>query len=221
MERILVSGLTNIEITLQVEGFPIPYSPVRYPFFGVNSTVSGVGYNIATALTTLGAPVAFLSIIGRDWAARAVMEALAAAGIDGRRVIQGIAHTPQSVILYDREGRRAINLDLKDIQDQTYPTDQFAAALGECALAVLCNVNFSRPMLREARRAGKPVATDVHTISDLDDAYNRDFMQHANILFMSHERLPCPPEQWAGRVQQRYGNDIVVIGMGAEGRCSR
>ena len=45
MTRVLVSGLINIETTLQVEGFPIPYFQVHYPFYGVNSSVSGVGYN--------------------------------------------------------------------------------------------------------------------------------------------------------------------------------
>jgi hypothetical protein len=45
LNNILVSGLINIETTLQIDGFPVPYFPVRYPFFGVNSTVSAVGYN--------------------------------------------------------------------------------------------------------------------------------------------------------------------------------
>jgi len=49
MSTIFISGLINIETTVQVEGFPIEYSPVRYPFFGVRSTVSGVGYNVAKA----------------------------------------------------------------------------------------------------------------------------------------------------------------------------
>lgn len=60
MNKILVSGLINIETTLRVEGFPINYSPVRYPFFGVDSTASGVGYNVAKALTTLGDDAAHL-----------------------------------------------------------------------------------------------------------------------------------------------------------------
>jgi hypothetical protein len=38
MNSILVPGLINIETTLQVDGFPIDYSPVRYPFMGVSST---------------------------------------------------------------------------------------------------------------------------------------------------------------------------------------
>ena len=53
MNNILVSGLINIETTLKIDAFPIPYQPVRYPFFGINSTVSGVGFNVSKALTTL------------------------------------------------------------------------------------------------------------------------------------------------------------------------
>ncbi len=42
MAKVLVSGLINIETTLKIDRFPFEYAPVRYPFFGVNSTVSGV-----------------------------------------------------------------------------------------------------------------------------------------------------------------------------------
>jgi ribokinase len=84
-------------------------------------------------------------------------------------------------------------------------------------LAVLCNINFSRPLLTKARRAGLTLASDVHTISDLDDPYNADFMAAADILFMSDERLPDPPEAWARNVLNRYGNEILVIGLGEAG----
>ena len=50
MGKILVSGLTNIETTVKVEGFPIEYNPINYNFFGVNSTVSGVAINMGKAL---------------------------------------------------------------------------------------------------------------------------------------------------------------------------
>ena len=49
MGKILVSGLTNIETTVKVEGFPIEYNPINYNFFGVNSTVSGVAINMGKA----------------------------------------------------------------------------------------------------------------------------------------------------------------------------
>lgn len=217
MANVLVSGLINLEITVRVDGFPIDYAPVRYPFFGVNSTVAGVGYNISKALTTLGDRVRLLSLIGRDAAGAVTRQALAADGISDDYVLTQMAQTAHSVILYDPSGRRQIYVDLKDVQEQVYPPHLFEQAAYSCELAVLCNINFSRPFLRRAKALGKRVATDVHTIADLDDDYNRDFMQYADVLFMSDERLPCPPEEWARAVQQRYGNEIVVIGLGAEG----
>lgn len=103
MRKFLVSGLVNVETTLPVQSFPIEYVPLSFHFGEIQTAVSGVGYNIATALT------------------------------------------------------------------------------------------------------------------DPDDPYNRNFMAAAHILFMSHERLPLPPQQWAQQVQARYDTPIIVIGMGAVG----
>ena len=217
MNTILVSGLINIETTLQIEGFPIAYSPVRYPFFGVDSSVSGVGYNVAKALTVLGDEVRFLSLIGDDAAGVLVREGLRGDNIPGTHVIRALRNTPQSVILYDRDGRRQINTDLKDIQERAYPAEIFDEAMAGCALAALCNINFARPFLARARRLGVPVATDVHAISDLEDDYNRDFMAAADILFMSDESLPCSPEAWVRGVWNRYGNEVAVVGLGRQG----
>lgn len=162
MSEILISGLINLETTLQIESFPIPYFPVRYPFYGVRTTVSGVGYNLAKALTRLGDHPRFLSLIGRDPAAQLIQQALKTDQINPDYILPVLDQTPQSVILYDHDGRRQINVDLKDIQEKQYPEERFKAALDGCQMAVLCNINFSRPMLTPARRAGKLVATDVH-----------------------------------------------------------
>ena len=61
--KLLVSGLLNTETTAAVRGFPIPYYPIDYPFFGVHTAVSGVAFNIAKALRALGDPVRLASII--------------------------------------------------------------------------------------------------------------------------------------------------------------
>jgi len=217
MSGVLVSGLINIETTLRVDRFPIEYLPVRYPFYGVNSTVSGVGFNVAKALTVLGDQVRLLSLIGRDAAGVLVKDALDAAKISRAGVLEQLTNTAQSIILYDGGGRRQINLDLKDIQEQIYPGDPFERALQQSSLAVMCNINFSRPSLMRVRQAGKLIATDVHTISSLDDDYNRDFMAAADILFMSDENLPLAPEEFARRVFDRFGVEIVVIGLGSRG----
>ncbi len=214
---IVVTGLINIEITLRIEGFPIAYSPVRFPFFGVGNTVSGVGYNVTKALTTLGTPVRFLAMVGKDPPAALVEQALRVDGIDPAHIRADLAETPHSVILYDGEGRRQINVDLKDIQERAYPSVHFEAALAGCGLAVICNINFARPFLRRAREAGVPIATDVHTVAELEPDYDRDFMEYADILFMSDERLPCAPKAWIQQVRSRYRAEIIVVGLGRAG----
>jgi acarbose 7IV-phosphotransferase len=217
MSAIFVSGLLNIETTVRIDGFPIEYAPVRYPFFGVRSTVSGVGYNVAKALATLGDSVRLASLVGRDTAGEMIFKRLHADGQPSEYVLTSLDETPQSAILYKHGGRRMINLDLKNIQETDYPPEQFERAIDGCGLAVLCNINFSRPLLARAKQRGIPIATDVHAIGSLDDDYNRDFMAAADILFMSHERLPCAPEQWARQVHERFNTPIVVVGLGAQG----
>lgn len=215
MGKIIVAGLINIETTLKIEQFPIDYTAVRYPFFGIQSSVSGVGYNISKALTTLGHSVDFLSLVGSDLAGTQVKAELNRIRVNDKKVLAQLDATPQSVILYDSDGKRMINTDLKDIQEASYPL--LHLNLEDCDLAVLCNINFSRPMLARVKQAGIPIATDVHAIASLDDTYNQDYMTYADILFMSHERLPMSAHDWIHSIWGRFGKKIVVVGMGGEG----
>lgn len=217
MSKILVSGLINMETTLKVDCFPVEYSAVNYPFSGVETTVSGVGVNVAKAITSLGGKVGLLSLLGKDINGSNSLEVLTKSGISSNYILSQLKSTPQSVILYDTAGKRQINVDLKDIQESSYPEELFDKALDDCSIAVLCNINFSRPFLPKAREANKIVATDVHVISDIFDEYNRDFMRHANILFMSNEGINGAVENFVLKVAAEYDNDIIVIGLGGDG----
>ena len=42
-------------------------------------------------------------------------------------------------------------------------------------------------------------------------------MENARILFLSDERLPCSPEEFALRLYEKYRSSVIVIGMGAKG----
>ena len=217
MSKILVCGLINIETTLKVDGFPISYFPVTYPFFGIHSTVSGVGLNLAAALTALGDEVRFLSLIGRDFSGEQVRATLRDRAIDDCYVLGTVEQTAQSVILYDSSGRRQIHVDLKDLQEQEYPPETFEVAASGCSLMALCNINFSRSLLSRARAQDVLVATDVHAISSIEDDYNRDYMAAADILFLSHESLQETPERIVRQIFDRYPAQIVVVGLGVEG----
>ncbi len=215
--KILVSGLLNIETTVAVRGFPINYYPIDYPFFGINSNVSGVGYNIAKALVTLGNEVNLYSFIGSDDEAERILNTIRKDSIDSKNITQSLTNTPVSAVLYDTQGRRQIYCDLKDIQEQSVDLNKAENDLKSCDLAVLCNIGFNRGLIKRARALGVLTATDVHVLSDIEDEYNRDFMENADILFLSDEKLPCPAEAFIRQIYERYRNKIIVVGMGSKG----
>lgn len=216
MKNILVSGLINIETTASVHSFPIEYQPIDYNFFGINSMPSGVGLNLASAMTTLGDKVSLLSVCGNDTFGSVVKQELENRSINSKNIIPILSQTPQSVVLYDTNGKRQIICDLKDAQESLYNIDIFKAEAEKCDCVCLCNINFSRAMLPVAKELNKPIVTDVHVISSLDDEYNRDFMQYADILFMSNENI-SDVKLFVKEAAKRFGNSIIVVGMGSQG----
>lgn len=215
--KALISGLLNIETTIKIREFPIEYAPIDFPFFGIKSGVSGVAFNIAGALRTLDNDVKIASFVGEDFEGRRVLETLAADGIDTGLIRAELRETPVSAVLYDESGKRRIYCDLKDIQEQTMEFSRIADAVSMCDVAVLCNINFNRGLLREIKRLGKPIATDVHILGDVNDEFNRDFMKCADILFLSDENLPCEPEKFILQLKNSYSPKIIVIGCGNKG----
>ena len=213
--NILVSGLLNTETTTAVRGFPINYYPIDYAFFGVNTAVSGVAFNLAKALRTLGDRVRLTSMTGSDFAADYIRHELRELEIDTEFVKSVLQQTPSSVVLYDPEGKRQIYCDLKDIQDTAYPFDP--AVLDGIDLVAACNINFNRPLLRLAKAAGKTIATDVHVLSNIHDDYNREFMEHADILFLSDEAVGDGWRDFMLALANTYPCRIIVMGRGSKG----
>lgn len=216
--KIFVSGLVNVETNVGIGRFPIEYAPIHYAFFGIESNVSGVAFNVSKALKTLGSDVILNTLAGGDETAKRISAELESLGI-AVKTAEVLKATPVSVVLFDEAGRRQIYCDLKDIQDQTADVSAIVPLLDGCAAAVLCNINFNRPLLRVVKDLGIPIATDVHALGDLDDGYNRDFMEAADILFLSDERIPEPPERFIRRLSGRFPAEIIVIGCGNAGAC--
>ena len=215
MKKILVSGLINTETTVRIKQFPIEYFPIDYPFFGVNTRVSGVAYNLVKALKSLGDDVKLVTMTGQDFGADYIKSEVEKAGVDTGNIKRILETTANSVVLYAPDGKRQIYCDLKDIQDKQY---QFETDLYEdCDIVVACNINFNRELLTKAKSAGKIIATDVHVLGDIDDEYNSDFMSNANILFLSDENIKSDYTDFLMSIENKFGNDIIVLGMGKKG----
>lgn len=214
---ILVSGLVNIETNLKVKEFPIPYFPIDYPFFQIETSVAGVGTNIAKALSSLDDEVCLISLIGEDQEGDRIIKTLETEQIDTTYLKSTLKATPQTVVLFDDTGRREIYCDLKDIQDQVLHTENLNQVLRECEVAILCNSNYNRELLKEAKALGKLVATDVHVLENIRDSYNQEFMENADILFLSDEKLPDEPKNFIQALSKTYSSQIIVLGRGSKG----
>ena len=84
-------------------------------------------------------------------------------------------------------------------------------------MLVACNINFNRPLLHLAKQAGKIIATDVHVLSDIYDEYNREFMEQADILFLSDEAVGDNYRVFMEQLADAYPCRIIVMGRGAKG----
>lgn len=215
MKKILVSGLVNIETSLKVDNFPIEYNPIEYPFYGVNSVVSGVGYNIVKALKTLGDNVELMSVIGDDLLGKVILNQLKEDNISTKHILVD-GDTAQSVVLVDKNGSRKIYCDLKKLQE-IEPLKVEEINPSNYSIAILTNINFNRALLDYCRKNGLLIATDVHVLMDAEDSYNRDFMSASNILFLSNEAIRDREYDAARVLYRKYHNDIIVIGCGEEG----
>ncbi len=215
MKKILVSGLLNTETTTAVRRFPINYYPIDYTFFGINTAVSGVAFNIAKALRILGDEVHLTSMVGNDFSAAYIENELKELNIDTQNILPVLQQTPSSVVLYDPEGKRQIYCDLKDIQEKGYPFD--INLLKNVDLVAACNINYNRPLLHLAKEAGKLIATDVHVLSDIYDEYNREFMEYADILFLSDENIGDDYGSFLWQLAHTYDCQIIVLGRGSKG----
>ena len=213
MSKIFVSGLANVETSCAVKQFPIEYQAVDYNFFGISSSASGVGLDVRLALTSSSEEVTFATFVGDDTAGESVLSACKP--ISDVRIAR-CEQTPQSVVLFDKSGKRRVYTDLKNVQEIHLPDNLYTDLEVHDAFC-LCNINFSRDLLSAAKKTGKPILCDVHCLRDIHDEYNADFMKAADVLFLSNENIIGKEEEFVRKLTAVYPCQIIVIGMGSDG----
>jgi sugar/nucleoside kinase (ribokinase family) len=216
MARIVVVGVASLYLAAGVGEFPLERTPEAVPDW-MRAGVAGSAAHVAKALNALGDEVRLCTLAGTDPAGLAVRADLRASGLSCTGVVDGGA-TSLGVALVAPDGSR-LGLPYTALVNAVgYPPETFRRLAEGADLAVLTRARFTRPLIRWAEHASVRIAVDVHLISDVDDSRSRPWLEAADIVFCSHERLPCPPAQWIARTFTRYpGCQVVGIGHGAEG----
>lgn len=216
--KIFVSGLTSVETTLGVRGFPVTYYPVDYPFFGINTAVAGSGFRTATGSLALGDDVDFVTLIGDDFNGARVLDAFDRYGLSNRFVYKKLQSTVASVVLQETPyGRRQLYCDLKDAQEQTVDALLHEDAIRSSDVCALLNVNYSRPFIPIAKKLGKKIATDVQALADVDDEFNAEFIENADILFLSDEGISTAPRKFIEKLALKTKAEVIIMGLGEDG----
>jgi len=158
MKQIVVVGSINMDLVANVEAFPKPGETIHS--LGVAYLPGGKGANQAVAAARSGARVRMVGAVGTDSFGRALVDNLAASGVDTAGVLRKEGHSGIAIITVDRTGENCIVLSggsnkafgFGEIEDRIPWDDAFAILLQN---EIDWQVN--EAVMREARRRGVPV----------------------------------------------------------------
>lgn len=214
---ILICSAVNVEYSIQVEGFPVPYVSDKAARGALHLSIGGTGGNVASGLAALGREVRLLSPIAPDLGGLTVRAALAQRGISDAWLSQTLEETALSAVLIDGEGHRAIIYDPKAIWEQEIPVELFGRALeGSCGVIFGLNA-FGLPLVARAQASGLPIYTDLQTRTAPDGPAASVLLRAATVVFASAEELEGPPADWLAAALSFPQVQVAVLSMGAEG----
>lgn len=215
---VVVLGITNLETALRVESYPIDYAKSRFVFHGIRDRIGGVGYNVAYALAHLGTPTELVTLLGQDLLGEFLLQRLAAVPLLGTRAALRLHEaTLRTVIGVDGSGRAGMFTDLKDSQEFTFPVEAFLPVLEGAAIVHTSTINWALPLAKAARNKGFTISTDVQSIRSIDAAYDRRFLEVADIVFISGENLEDTPENTIRRLWKDYDVRLAVCTLAERG----
>ncbi|MFB4296494.1 carbohydrate kinase family protein [Actinomadura sp. NTSP31] len=212
---IVVAGVVSLYVSAAVGEFPVRYAPSRRPGW-MEAGVSGAAGHIARVQRMLGDDVRLCAPVGRDAAGLLIRGELGRLGLAG----PGIVDSPASclgLVLVGPGGRRMGLPHLAPADRIAYPFELLAEQARGADMAVLTNARFVRPLVPRAAGLAVPIAVDVHRIADPADEYDRPWLEHADVVFCSHERIG-EPRAWIAALFARHRRcRMVGVGRGPRG----
>ena len=185
----------------------------------IHTDLGGAGYNEARALTWLGNQVDFMSMIGKDVDFRDLEKHANQDGgheLNFAYVLPKLESMPTSVIMY-ANGEKQIFEDVKDIRTVEYDRILFERQIQDKDMVLISDCNFCRPLIDLAKRYDKPLAVNVRSMRREKSRPKADFLQAADILYVSDDDLECDPYACIDECRDQYDPEIMIVGIGSRG----
>lgn len=217
MSKFLVAGIVQRETIVKVEKIPIAYETVTSSPFTIHMSVGGDAYNEALALKWLGNSVDFMTMIGRYESPGLLNPKDSEVKLYTDYVLPVLAETPTAVVFCDDTRRHQIFEDVKDERENIFDVKLFESRVNAANMVLLANANFCRSLIPIAKKAGKPIAVNIRNYRDETVSFNEEFLEAADILYLSDDNLNCDPYDFVKGIVDRHHTGTVVLGQGNKG----
>lgn len=177
-------------------------------------SVGSTGAGKALNLRRLGWATTLHAQVGNDEAGRLALQALQSAGVRVLVMPDPCGTERHTNLIADDGGRLSIYTHYATFE----ATVDVQAVLAELPLhdVVLLNIaNYARQLIAPIKQAGRELWIDVHDW-DGHAEYHRDFVEAADVLFLSSDRLPNWRDVMASLIAAG-GKRLIVCTHGAQG----
>jgi len=210
-----IIGGIGIDTNIYLHGEEIDFS-VEMNFSENLDYVGQVGGYAARLSARLGNRTAFIGFVGDDYNGRFASEVLHDDGINHDALFIDPHGTKRAVNFMYPDGRRRNFYDGKGSME-TKPDPMICnRILGKTTVAHFSIVDWARTLLPVAKRFGSTVSCDIQDIVTMNDAYRKDFIDAADILFFSSANHPDPTPLIRDFLKGKPDR-IVMCGMGYRG----
>jgi sugar/nucleoside kinase (ribokinase family) len=169
----------------------------------------------ALAASALGLPTSVIAAIGDDRAGAWVREELMAAGI-ALTELRDPGGTHRSVNIVATDGSRSNYFDPRRVSETVVDLEACEAVLEGARVVHFSLDDWARQLLAPAVAADAVVSCDLQDVADIDDPYRADFVEAAEVLFMSGANLSDSAAAARQLAARRIGR-VVLVGLGPQG----
>jgi sugar/nucleoside kinase (ribokinase family) len=212
---VAVIGNVGIDTNIYLPGDDIDFT-VEANFTENLDYVGQAGGYASRGYAQLNKKTAFIGYVGDDYNGRFIREEFAQDGIDTTALFIDPQGTSRSINFMYRDGRRKNFYDGKGHMQLEPNLTVCRKVLAGAKLAHFNIPNWARQLLPIAKDLGLTIACDIQDVVSPDDAYRRDFIEYADVLFFSATNYADPTELIETFLSAKP-EQIVIVGMGAKG----